>query len=63
VNGQGAATSIGILPPVGGTCRMWQHGADHALARKRGIERRGSLPRQMVSQPRGERRRKPKGNA
>jgi hypothetical protein len=23
VNGQGAATSIGVLPPAGGTCRMW----------------------------------------
>jgi len=57
VNGQGAATSIGILPPAGGTCRMWRYGADHAPARERSIDRSGSLLRQQVPKPRGERRR------
>jgi hypothetical protein len=63
VNGQGAATSIGVLPPAGGTCRMWWYGADHAPARERSIDRRGSLPRQQVPEPHGARRRKAVGTS
>jgi len=68
VNGQGAATSIGVLPPAGGTCRLWRYGADHAPARERSIDRFGWLPRQPIPKLRGERRRtanerEPKGTA
>jgi len=50
VNGQGAATSIGILPPAGGTCRCgaWRGPCPGA---KRGIDTRGSLLRQQVPRP------------
>jgi hypothetical protein len=63
VNGQGAAASIGVLPPAGGTCRMWRYGADHAPARERSIDGRGSLPRQQVPEPHGARRRKAVGTS
>jgi len=63
VNGQGAATSIGVLPPAGGTCRLWRYGADHAPARERSIDRSGSLLRQQVPEPHGARRRKAVGTS
>jgi hypothetical protein len=63
VNGQGAATSIGVLPPAGGICRLWRRGADHAPARERGIDGGGSLPRQLIAVLRGERRRTANGCA
>jgi len=51
VNGQGAATSTGVLPPAGGTCRCGGVARTMPQRQERGIGRRGSLLRQQVHRP------------
>jgi hypothetical protein len=56
VNGQGAATSTGVLPPAGGTCRGGGVARTMPQRKKRGIDTNGFPASAADPSPRGVRR-------